>query len=132
MTPVPAPVETSRPVLPWLVTVLVIVLAAGGFFWMDRKIETLQAAAHQDSGIEDARQAVAGLQQSTKDVQSSQQKLGEQINDLERKLASEAEERKLMSDQLGALSARVDALASANAQSTPSAPQAQTNRRNRR
>ncbi|MCK1599403.1 hypothetical protein IVA87_05040 [Bradyrhizobium sp. 147] len=112
-------VNSNRPVLPWLVVTLVVVLAGGGFVWMNNRIEALQAATatRQDSGVEQTNRAVAALEQTVKDLQSSQQSLVDRIADIQRKIASEGSNRKLMSDQLGALSARVDALASANAES---------------
>ncbi len=115
-------VGSSRSIVPWLAVVLVIVLAAGGFIWTNREIQALQAAMAQprDSGRERGQ---ADLQQAVQDVRSGQQKLSDQLADVQRKLASESGERKLLSDQLGSLSARVDALASANADSTAAPPQ---------
>lgn len=112
--------RTHRPVLPWLVVTLVVVLAGGLFVWMNNKIEAVQAATatRPDSGVEQTNRAVAALEQTVKDLQSSQQSLVDRIADIQRKIASEVSNRKLMSDQLGALSARVDALASASAEST--------------
>jgi len=117
--------------LPLVVVALAVILAAGGFVWMNYKIEALQqpAAPQQASAEEDVRQATAALGQTVKDVQAGQQKLAEQLADIQRKLASESGERKLLSEQVGALSSRVDSLASANAASTAPAPQAPKNRR---
>jgi len=122
---------TNRPVFPWVIVALVVLLAAGGFFWMNQKIEALQAAAavpHQDTSSDQTSQAVAGLQQGVQGVQSSQQQLVDQVADIQRKLAAEGGERKLISDQLSALSARVDALSSANAQGAAAAPRAKRGR----
>ncbi len=122
-------IGSSRSVMPWLVVVLVIVLAGGGFVWMNREIQALQAAmaTRQQSGDQQGKQAVAGLEQAVQDVRSGQQKLADQLADVQRKIASEGGERKLLSDQLGSLSARVDARGSANADSTaPAAPPAQS------
>ena len=131
MPPTSDSVVASRQALPWIVLALVAVLAIGGFFWTQRKVEALQtmAAAHQDFDAQEVKQALTTLQQTVQEVQSDQRKISEQVDGLRRKLASEGGERKLLFDQLGALSARVDGLASANANSSiTAAPQAPTNK----
>jgi uncharacterized coiled-coil protein SlyX len=112
--------RTHRQVLPWLLVALVVVLAGAVFVWMNNRIEALQAATatRQESGVEQTNRAVAALQNTAKDLQSSQQSLVDRIADIQRKIASEGSNRKLMAEQLSALSARVDALAFANAEST--------------
>lgn len=92
---------------------------------MSNRIDALQAATaiRQDSGVEQTKRAVAALEQTVKDIQSSQQSLVDRIAEVQRKIASEGSNRKLMSDQLGALGARVDGLASANAESAATARQ---------
>lgn len=136
MPPTSDSVASSRQALPWIVLALVAVLAISGFFWTQRKVEALQAmaATHQDFDAQEVKQALTTLQQTVQEVQSNQQKVSEQVDGLRRKLASEGGERKLLSDQLGALSARVDGLASANANSSiTTAPQApKNNNRNAR
>lgn len=124
-------VHSRRAVLPLVLVALAVILAVGGFVWMNYKIEALRQAAapQQASGVDDIRLATAALGQTLKDVQAGQQKLAEQLADVQRKLASESGERKLLSEQVGALSSRVDSLASANAASTAPAPQSQKNRR---
>lgn len=86
------------------------------------------ALPHQESNVEQEKQAEATLQQTVQDIQASQQKLGDQIKQLQTKIASESGERKLMSDQLGALSSRVDALSSANAAAAAGTQQLQKKR----
>jgi uncharacterized protein YlxW (UPF0749 family) len=125
----------NRVVIPWVAIVLAILLAAGNVYWTNRSMAMLPAtttAPKQESGTEEARQSVANLRQAVQDIQADQQKLTEQISNVQRKLAAEGGERKLMSDQLGALSARVDALASANADTTAATPPAQQSRRDRK
>ena len=58
------------------------------------------------------------IQQAIKNLQDSQQKLVSDMDDLKRQISREAGERKLLSDQVGSLSARVDGLAEANASAT--------------
>jgi hypothetical protein len=59
---------------------------------------------------DDTMQAVNALQQSVKNLQASQQHTADQLELIQRKLASEQGERKLLSEQVGALSGRVDGL----------------------
>ena len=59
---------------------------------------------------DDTMQAVNALQQSVKNLQASQQHTADQLALIQRKLASEQGERKLLSEQVGALSGRVDGL----------------------
>ncbi|WP_426433799.1 hypothetical protein [Bradyrhizobium genosp. P] len=85
-----------------------------------------------DPAIDQIKQTLSSLQQSVHAVQSDQQKLEQklsaQINDIQQKQG----DSKLLSDQLGALSARVDSLESAKAEA-PAAPQpAPTQQRARR
>lgn len=120
----------------WLAVLLAIILAAGSFYWTNHKFEALRATAAtpaapaQHSDSVPIKQAIAALQQTVQDVQLTQQRLADELNELQRKLASEEGDRKLLSEQLGALSSRVDAMASANAESAPSP--AARNRRSRR
>ncbi|WP_439368042.1 hypothetical protein [Bradyrhizobium sp. DASA03120] len=112
---------TSRSYLPWLVVVMAVVLAGGVYFSLDRKINALQAASvaqgmsQPANDVARARQTLGRLEDTVRDNQASQQKLADEVADLQRRVASQGGERKLLSDQLGALSSRVDALASAHA-----------------
>lgn len=126
--------SARRPIFAWVIVASVMFAAAGSVFWMNQKIEALQAAAtapRQEFSVDEMRQAAAALQQTTKEIQTNQQKLSEQVTDLQRRVAAEQGERKLLSDQLGSISGRVDALASSNADVTPSAPPPQKNRRSK-
>jgi hypothetical protein len=67
---------------------------------------------------------LSSVQQAVQAIQSAQEKLSAQINDIQQKTAAQRGEQKLLSDQLGALSARVNSLESAKADS--SAPSQQT------
>ena len=69
-----------------------------------------------------ARDAVANLQQSIQELQAAQQRAAEQISGLRRQILAEQGERKLLSEQLGAVSARVDSLQGSNA-AAPLSPQ---------
>lgn len=128
----PSP-SASRLLLPWLALALIALLAAGAAFWLNQKIDLVQATAapRQESGINETQQAIAGVKQAITEIQSAQQKLDEQVSQLQRAVAMNQGERKLLSDQLGALSSRVDALASSSAEAG-SAPQQQPQSTNRR
>jgi len=133
----------SRGVLPWIV-VLVLVAIAGAFLWANNRngsdsphqVAAVQPKAEPSPApvSDETRQAVTALQQNVKDLQQNvkglqdaQQRAADQISDLRRQLATEQGDRKLLSDQVGALSARMDNLA--NAQATGSTPQAAKKKR---
>jgi septal ring factor EnvC (AmiA/AmiB activator) len=56
------------------------------------------------------KQQLVALQQEVKGLQTSQQKLAGEMDDVRRQISREAGERKLLSDQVGSLSARVNGL----------------------
>jgi uncharacterized coiled-coil protein SlyX len=113
----PPPSLHKSSILPWLGLLLVIILAAGAGFWLNQRIDSVKAAMapRQANNIGETKQAITSLQQAVVDIQAGQQKLSEQLADLQRRFAAGQGERKLLSDQLGSLSGRVDALASSNA-----------------
>lgn len=124
----------SRSVFPWLAWALVVVLGAGTTaFWLNQKIDSVQAAAasHQVSEASEIKRDVTGLQQAIAEIQAGQQKLLEQVNQLQRAVATNQGERKLLSEQVGALSSRVDALASSNAEAASQQQPQSTGRRRR-
>ncbi|MBR0797332.1 hypothetical protein JQ615_18240 [Bradyrhizobium jicamae] len=116
---------------PWLVVALIVVLVAGGFLWMAYGTGMQWAGSQQkaqlspppaDPAIEQIKQTLASLQQAVQGIQSDQQKLADQINGVQRNVSTQRGDQKLLSDQLGSLSARVDALASARAESPAPQP----------
>jgi uncharacterized protein HemX len=62
-------------------------------------------------------QALNALQQAVKDLQASQQQTADQLSETKRELAAEQGERKMLSEQIGALAGRVDGLAAASGSS---------------
>jgi hypothetical protein len=62
----------------------------------------------QAKASDQAMQSLDALRQSVNELQASQQHMVEQLDLLQRQLASEQGERKLLSEQVGALSGRVD------------------------
>jgi uncharacterized protein HemX len=80
----------------------------------------LQTAAAQSLPMPAAASDAAApptdpLQQSLKDLQTTQQQTADKLEATQRRLASEQGERKLLSEQVAALSGRVDALSASNA-----------------
>lgn len=130
MDPSQPPTPRTSSVFPWLLTALVIILAAGGIFWMNQRIEALQTAVgttRPDPTVEETEKSVASLHQIIQQIQTDQQKLGDQVTQIQHGVAAEQGNRKLLSDQIGSLSARVDALASAHATAAaPTEPSQQT------
>jgi peptidoglycan hydrolase CwlO-like protein len=73
---------------------------------------------------DDTMRSLSALQQSVKGLQAAQQNMADQLDLVQRQLASEQGERKMLSEQVGALSGRVDGLStSTNSVTTGSAPQ---------
>jgi uncharacterized protein HemX len=62
----------------------------------------------QAKASDQATQSLDALRQSVNELQASQQHMVEQLDLLQRQLASEQGERKLLSEQVGALSGRMD------------------------
>ena len=111
-----------------LVTVVVLLLSVVGIgaavFWAnyDQFSETSRTAAAQPAAppqapslprveaSDDTMQVLNALQQSVNGLQASQQHMADQLEVIQRQLASEQGERKLLSEQVGALSGRVDGL----------------------
>jgi peptidoglycan hydrolase CwlO-like protein len=121
-----------RRVFPWILIVLVIAVG-GAFLWTNyeslSKIPvapqpTAEPSTPREVADDKARQALAALQQTVKDLQTSQQDAAEKISKLQQQISAEQGNRKLLSEQVGALSARFDNFLETNAQATPaSSPQ---------
>ncbi|WP_038379187.1 hypothetical protein [Bradyrhizobium elkanii] len=121
----------SRLALPLLVAVIAL-MVAGGAFWASYRNSTKLATAQEhaavastpDPAIEQMKQTLASLQQAVQGIQADQQRQAERVGDIQQKTSAQQGEQKLISDQLGALSARVNSLESARAESPAPAPQA--------
>jgi FtsZ-binding cell division protein ZapB len=122
-----------RSVFPWVIVAMVIFASGGAAFWMNQKIEVLQAAVakRQEIKIDKTGQAIATLQRTTEEIQIGQQKLSEQVSELQRRVATGQGERKLLSDQLGSFGERLNALASSRADLNSTVQQPQKNRRSK-
>ena len=81
-----------------------------------------QGAAAETSTAASAAMETSEASDSTtqllKELQTSQQQMADKLEDIQRQLASEQGERKLLSEQLAALSSRVNALSASNASAT--------------
>ncbi|WP_128970339.1 hypothetical protein [Bradyrhizobium tropiciagri] len=116
--------------LPLMVAILALIVAAAGL-WMSYGNATKIAATQQqaavapppDPAIEQMKQTLSSLQQAVQGLQEDQQKLGAQVGDVQQKTSARQGEQKLISDQLGALSARVNSLESARADTPAAASQ---------
>ncbi|MBR0756838.1 hypothetical protein JQ604_32055 [Bradyrhizobium jicamae] len=127
-----------RAALPALLVALLALLIASAALWMSYSSATRLAdsqdhaavAAAPDPAIDQIKQSLSSVQQALQEIRSAQEKLTAQINDVQQKTSAQRGEQKLLSDQLGALSARVNSLESAKAESSAPAPQ-RTKRGNR-
>ena len=84
---------------------------------------TAEPPTPREVADEPARQALAALQQTVKDLQTSQQDAAEKISKLQQQISVEEGQRKLLSEQLGALSARFENFLETNAQAPATSPQ---------
>ena len=73
------------------------------------------SATTRAEASDETRQAPNALEQTVKDLQASQQQMADRLDDIKRKLDGEQGERKMLSEQVGALSARVDSLTKSSA-----------------
>lgn len=126
MTEYPSPPADARPssVLPLLVAFVALVVAVGAL-WVSYggarpAVTQEQAAVAPPADLDKIKQDLASLQQTVQGIQADQQK---QAGEAQQKISKQQGEQKLMSEQLGSLSARVNALESARAESSAAAPQ---------
>ncbi|EHR01343.1 hypothetical protein [Bradyrhizobium sp. WSM471] len=128
-----APARVRQSALPWVIVALVVFAGVASVIWMNNRIEALEAAnaPHQVLNGDETQHTLAALQQSLNDIKNGQTTLADQVSQLQRRIAAEQGERKLLSDQLGSISGRVDALSSSNAEANTSPQQPQRNRRSK-
>ena len=103
-----------------MLLVLVLVALGGGLYLAshrNRGDSTAQQHAETTSPVsqEDLKQALAPLQQSIRDLQAASQRAADQTSDFQRQLSAQQGEQKLLAQQVGALSARVDHVTNAQA-----------------
>jgi TolA-binding protein len=111
-----------------MVTLVGLLLAVVGIgavvFWANYRqlsapssMTTAQPAAQPQApsppraeAFDDTMRSLNDLQQLVRGLQASQQQMADQLELIQRQLASEQGERKMLSEQVGALSGRVDGL----------------------
>ena len=120
-----------RRVFPWIL-ILLLIAVGGAFLWTNYQSvskspvvaqPTAEPPTPREVADEPARQALAALQQTVKDLQTSQQDAAETISKLQQQISAEQGQRKLLSEQLGALSARLENFLETNAQAPATSPQ---------
>ena len=111
-------------VTPWIVLLLVVGLGALAVYWgnygqSDTLAPTVEVKASNAAlasttppaeASEQATKTVAALQETIKDLQSTQKQLQDRVERVEMQLTKEQGEAKMLSDQVGALSGRVNGL----------------------
>ena len=113
-----------------LLVALLALIVAGGALWISYSSGTRPATSQEqaavapapDPAIEQLKQSLASLQQSVQGMQADQQKVATQVSDVQQRLSTQQGDQKLLSDQLGSLSARVNSLESARAESPAPQP----------
>ena len=106
--------------------VLTLILVAGGIgafaLWRSSETPTTQAVAQSPAPSvnktavpEQSTASINALKDAVARFDASLQQVSDELADLKRQLAREQGERKLLTDQLGSLSSRVDSLAASAA-----------------
>jgi uncharacterized protein HemX len=122
---------TMRRLFPWIL-ILALIAVGGAFFWTNYQSATKSPIVAQPTtepptprevADDMARQGLAALQQTVKDLQTAQQDAAETISKLQQQIAAEQGQRKLLSEQLGALSARFENFPETNARAPAASPQ---------
>ena len=95
-----------------LFLILVAIVAFGVILWSARgpTAPSVEVADEAKQQRDQWKQQLDALQEEVKGLQTSQQKLAGEMDELRRQTSREAGERKLLSNQVGSLSARVDGL----------------------
>jgi uncharacterized protein HemX len=114
-----------RRLIPVVVLLVAVIGIAGALLWQKfvgfgaptqaASTETESAAA---AVVTETSPASDNPVQLLKDIQTAQQQTADKLEDLQRQLAAEQGERKLLSEQVAALSGRVNALSASNASAT--------------
>lgn len=115
------PIRRSKTPFVVLLLMLGAVAVFGAILWSANGslVSPRAEAPHEATQLRhEWNQQREAIQETLKSLQASQQKLAREMDDLKRQLAREGGERKLLSDQVGSLSARVNGLVEANARAT--------------
>ncbi|MGY3408425.1 gas vesicle protein [Bradyrhizobium sp. GM5.1] len=108
-----------------LAVVLTLILVAGGigaFAWRSSESPATEAVAQsparpapQTAPPEQSTASINALKESVAGLDASRKQVSDEVADLKRQLATEQGERKMLAEQLGSLSNRVDSLAASAA-----------------
>ncbi len=115
------PSKRSNSSLVVILLILGAVAAFGAMLWSAKGLSVSPRAEAPDETKllrDELNQQRDAIQQAMQNLQKTRQKLASEMEDLKRQISREAGERKLLSDQVGSLSSRVDGLAEANASAT--------------
>ena len=105
-----------------LAIVLTLILVAGGIgafaLWRSSERPVTEAVAQspalpapQTAPPEQSTASINALKESVAGLETSRKQLSDEVADLKRQLGAEEGERKMLTEQLGSLSSRVDGLA---------------------
>jgi uncharacterized protein HemX len=126
----PAEARTVRSWRRRVIPIVVLLLAAAGVggvvIWQKHgefvaPSQTAETETQSTPATPVAAETSQGLDttaQLLKDLQTAQQQAADKLEDLQRQLAAEQDERKLLSDQVAALAGRVNSLSASNASVT--------------
>jgi hypothetical protein len=114
-----------RRLLPVVVLLLAVVGIGGVAIWekYGRSTDPSQTAEADTSGAtpaaaETSSEPLDPTAQLLKDLQTAQQQMADKLEDVQRQLAAEQDERKAISDQVAALSSRINGMSASNAFAT--------------
>jgi uncharacterized protein HemX len=116
-----------RRILPVVVLLLAVAGIGGVVLWekYGRSVAPSQTAEADTSGATPAAtetsEPLDPTAQLLKDLQTAQQQMADKLEDVQRQLAAEQEERKAISDQVAALSSRINGMSASNAFATTGA-----------
>src|SRR5690606_23278065 len=116
--------KASRTGFVVLLLTLVAVATFGGILGSARGPSTppVEASDKAKQQRDQWQQQLDALQEELKNLKASQQKLAGEMDELKRQTSRESGERKLLSDQVGSLSTRVDGLSAADANAAETVP----------
>ena len=115
------PSSSHKPGTGLLAIVLTLILVAGGIgafaLWQSTVTPTTQAVAQspapsaiQPAVPEQSTASINALKETVAGLEASRKQVSDEVVDLKRQLAAEQGERKMLAEQLGSLSSRVDSL----------------------
>ena len=117
------PSSSHKPGTGLLAIVLTLILVAGGIgafaLWQNTVTPTTQAVAQSPAppatqpaapAPEQSTASINALKELVAGLEASHKQVSDEVVDLKRQLAAEQGERKMLAEQLGSLSSRVDSL----------------------